>query len=648
MTIPETRKLFKGAFALLLAVLIGGFIWLAVEIRLNSEQLEKRFLHIIESTILRHAEILRKQLFPRTSLRKPLYRYLKQHPEIRKQCDEKLALLFDDNIRYVYLLRLDPEGKFRFLCDGSDEKSRFNRKFDPDDPEKWRRIYNDGKTALIDQSHYRGLWKSLLYPMRAPDTNRTEAMLVVDYSTEFLSSLRSVTAPVSRLLDTIFFIIVVLVLLVLFQLFQLFMVRRRSYRDPLTGIYNRSLIPWLRKTVVWKNYHLLMVDLDHFKLINDTYGHNVGDRVLIHTTRQIGLLLGKHDYFIRYGGEEFLILSHTQRSSDGLNLAQRIMKRLVEHPYRDPNYGEIDIRVSIGLYRNIPSDTPLETLLKRVDLALYKAKKSGRNRIIEFSQEALELPIVTGETPPDFIRIKSWIEGGGVRCHYQPIHDRRSGEIVKYETLVRLLDDSGRLREPREFLREIWRTNTYLRLTQQVLRNALETFRGKRIPFSVNLSLQDLWDEKVLGDLEELARTYPETIRYLQIEILEYDRFEDLETLRRSLQKIKALGVSIVLDDFGSGQTDILLLGQLPIDGFKIDRTIVAEAVRNDRIRELIHFLGLYARKIGITCTAEYVADESIYRMLKEMPVDYLQGFYLSFPEPAEELFPFNGSSEDP
>jgi diguanylate cyclase (GGDEF)-like protein len=236
-----------------------------------------------------------------------------------------------------------------------------------------------------------------------------------------------------------------------------------------------------------------MVDLDHFKLVNDTYGHSVGDRVLIHTTRQISQLLGKHDYFIRYGGEEFLIFSHADRSSDGLILAQRIMERLRNHPYTDPNYGEIDIQVSIGLYRDIPSDIPLETLLKRVDLALYKAKKSGRNRIIEFSHETLELPSAPQGTPPDFIRIKSWIEEGGVICHYQPIHDRQTGEIVKYETLVRLLDDGDQMREPREFLREIWRTNTYLRLTQQVLLNALKTFRGKRIPFSVNLSLQDLW-----------------------------------------------------------------------------------------------------------------------------------------------------------
>ena len=623
------QPLVRLTLYLVLILLISGIFWLAATVTHSAGRLEQTFIATIESTIYQRAERFAHQFLrdhPGTA--SELSARLLAQPEERRRCDEKLELMRDQYIRYVYLLWLDPQGRFRFLCDGSDDKGHTLQKFDPDRPKLWMEIYRRGEIRILDQSQYRGLWKSLLFPIR--DGNRTRAMLVVDYSTEFLTTLHRLISPVQNTLRTILYITIGLALLIFVQLLLLFLIRNKSIRDPLTGVHNRGALRHMRYSLPWKHYNLLMIDLDHFKHINDTYGHDVGDMALLHTVKILRKLLHRKDHLVRHGGEEFLIFQYCGKGVDhrrhGIDLAEAILRAFRETPMHHPAYGEIHLRVSIGLYASSSGNEEFDQVLKKTDLALYRAKSSGRDCYMEVSGEEKRSDTVK------FDNVKRYIEQNRIVCEYQPIFLRDGKTVVKYETLVRLRQDDGTLLYPNDFLNAIWQTNTYIRMTRQVLEKAIETFREHPIPFSVNFALQDLLDENIFALIREMASREPETISRMSIEVLEYHNFTNVERLSTVLHRFKDLGISIILDDFGAGHANFLILQHLPIDEFKIDRQLIVENLKNPKAKKLLIALTRYARETGMKTTAEFVADEQIFRALQEIPVDYLQGYYLGRP----------------
>ena len=624
------RPLLKLTLYLIFILLIAGLIWLASIISRSSSDLQYALISTIESMLVQRAEHFGDQFQRHYGKTDYLPYYFRTHPEARQICDEKLELMRDRDIRFVYLLWLDPQGKFRFLCDGSETKGRVMQKFDPDDPALWRRIYRSGIVTIIDQSQFHELWKSLLYPIRTE--NKTRAMLVIDYSTDFLENLRRLTAPIHQTLQTILYVTIGLVAFIILQLILLYLMRNKSVRDSLTGIYNRNILSQLRYTLPLHNYNLLMIDLDHFKRINDTYGHDVGDLALKHSVELLKSIMKPKDFLIRYGGEEFLLLAHCRgrRRDTGRKLAQKTLEIFRHTPLEHPTYGKIYLKASIGLFPCPPREMGFDTALKEADLALYRAKKGGRDCYVEVNDgEQRE----TGRGVLDFSQIKRLIEQDRILCTFQPIYDHAGKQVVKYETLVRLKADDGSLIYPKDFLHVIWHTNTYVRMTRLILEKTIATFREKEeVYFSVNLTLQDLLDEQIVSQIEELARENPETVSRMGIEILEYHHFENIERLRETLNWLKELGISIILDDFGSGHANFFILQYLPIDEFKIDRRLILEAMSNLKAKKLLVSLAGYARETGLKTTAEYIANEKIFTMIQSVPVDYLQGYYLGRP----------------
>lgn len=629
------QSLSKTTLYLFLLLLAGGFFWINSVIAESSRQISETFVKTVESLMTQQAENFAHQfrgLFPTSDTPAS---YLLQHPELQRLCNEKLELLRDKSIRYIYLLWEDPRGRFRFLCDGSDQKSRPLQKFDPDDAELWTRIYRSGQPKILDQSQFQGLWKSLLFPIRVD--GQTRAMLVIDYSTRFVGYVRQITEPVQKKLHLVLYLSGGLILLILLQLLLLLLVRNRSVRDPLTGIYNRGALRLLRRTLPLDQYNVLMIDLDHFKRINDTFGHDVGDLALRHAARLLSKTLGPRDHLIRYGGEEFIMLQHRKKPDPryGRQRAEEILERFRQTSLNHAHHPPIPLRCSIGLFNQTTGTLDFDTILKKVDQALYQAKKSGRNCWMEVPDKSL-----THEegSPVNFESVQRWIDEGHLFCEYQPIYDRSGRKIIKYETLVRLRDAEGRILYPNRFLSMVWHTNTYIRLTRQVLEQAVDAFRDRDLPFTVNLTLQDLLDGKILQILRELAINDPYTVARLGIEILEHHDFDNIPLLEQSLRELKELGISIILDDFGAGHTNLLLLQSLPLDEFKIDRKLVLDLKNNPRAGILIHALTHYARQTGIKVTAEYVCDAEIFQRLQSLEVDYYQGFHLGRPGPLPPL----------
>jgi diguanylate cyclase (GGDEF)-like protein len=626
----NSRPILKLITVAILFLLVAGLIWLSEIVETSSTQLEKALVSTFESILLQRAERFSLQFQDRYVSSDDSFPEIFRHNlEIRKTCDEKLELIYDKNIRFIYLLWMDSSGKFRFLCDGSESKGETMQKFDPDNLSLWQKIYREGTHTIIDQSQFRELWKSLLYPLR--DGNRTRAMLVIDYSVDFLHKLQRLISPIRSTLQTILIVIVLFAALIILQFLLIFLIRNRSIRDSLTGTYNRNFLPFLKYMAAMHRYHLLMIDLDYFKRINDTYGHDVGDMALRHCADLLQNITRPTDRLIRYGGEEFLLWSPSRKNDpkEGRNLAQKILETLRANPLKHPLYGEIRIMASIGLFAVPPKKLPFDVVLKKADLALYRAKKAGRNGFIEVASDR---PVLK-EVLPDFSDVKRWIEQEQVVCCYQPIFDRNGTTILKYETLVRLKDDQGRLIMPSRFLDTIWHTNTYIHLTRQVLSKAIQTFRERpKVHFTVNLTLQDLLDEQIVSFIRELAHKEQETVARMGIEILEYHYFENIERLREIITQFKELRISIILDDFGSGHANFFILQYLPIDEFKIDRKIILEALTGSKAKKLLITLAQYARDTGLKTTAEHIANKEIFDMIQTIPVDQLQGFYLGRP----------------
>ncbi|WP_458701296.1 EAL domain-containing protein [Sulfurospirillum sp. 1307] len=618
---------FKYIITIILIVSILVLIELNSAIKKAKYELKNSISYSIETNILQHAKSLNLQINKElTNSNTTLVNFLQKNPSKIDEYNKRLELIRSKDVPYVYILWFDGKNKFRFLCDGSQEKSNFFSKFDPGNLNLWKKIYKNKAFASIDQTKYEGLWKTFLYPIVFK--NNTEAILVVDYSVELPSHINKTIEPFEKMISAIYISVIILSITILIQFLYLFIVGKRNYIDPLTKIHNRRYLEVLSKKIKLTNYNIAMIDLDHFKKINDTYGHQVGDDSLVYAVSIIKKHIGKKDILIRYGGEEFVLFVHVSNSI--FKITEDIRKHLSTNPLQNSLYGSIYIKTSIGIVTKNRLKINMEHALKNADIALYEAKKSGRNCIVE----AKESNINNNSSEYNFLEIKNLIDENKVECYFQPLYHNNTNKIAKYEILVRLRDKDGKLIMPASFLPIIWKTNVYNKMTKQVIEKGINILREKEENFSINLSLQDILDEKILSIIKEIAVKEPDSIKKMGIEILEYDRFENINRLKNIINQLKDLGISIILDDFGSGHANFSILERLDIDELKIDGMIVENINKNKKSFSLLKSLSVFAKQNNIKITAEYVSSKDIYDTIRKMDFDYLQGFYLGKPGP--------------
>ena len=621
---------FRIAISSIFIFIIGALIWLIFSVNDTSKKLNLSIERQTRELILQQAnEFIKILIFHIKDSDQELPLLLRKDSNLEQILNENLEVMRNSNIPYVYLLFLDKNGKFRYLADGSKEKSDFYQKFDPDDLIRWQKIYKGDKVTLLDQSYYHGLWKSMLIPIK--QKRKSIAMLVIDYSVTLPHSVNAILAPLKNFLMLIFAAIVLLVLFVTFELLQIYLIKKKSYKDSLTKTYNRGFYNTISKKLSLERYHILMIDLDYFKKINDLYGHLIGDMALKHTTQIIKKILHKKDYLIRFGGEEFVVLLDTKvRKTTSVKIAEKIRKTLEKTLLKTEEFGDINICASIGLNQEPHKDKSFQSAIKNADIALYEAKKSGRNCVktvndIEKIQTNIKLY--------DFAYIKTLIENESLCCHYQPIFSNKNHSIVKYEVLVRLKDEKGKLIMPDAFLPLIWKTNVYQNLTRQIIKESVKTFKSRKEHFTINLGLQDILNEEIIKTIQDIAYEEPETVKRMGIEILEYDRFEDADRLGAILKQLQNLGIAIILDDFGSGHSNFAIVEKLNFDEIKIDGSIVEHININKKTKALIELLADFATKSNMKTTAEYVSSKEIFDTISKIGIDNLQGFYLGKPK---------------
>jgi len=297
--------------------------------------------------------------------------------------EDALSLLVTERIKYVYILYKDGD-VYRFYADGSrEDRAMPGEIFEPMRKNIFDEAYETWNDRYILQEKLKEVGITYLHPIRLPDNKK--ALLVVDFSLIAIRELRDV---VEILKNGILAILTVYFLLFLFGIIQTFRtsrLKRKAYTDELTGIYSRNYLEGLKDFVDYRLYDISMVDIDHFKRINDTYGHDVGDIILKEVARVLRESIRAHeDIPIRYGGEEFLIMFRKGRNYNKittLNISKRILENIRNRRIKAEG-NEISITVSIGLNNDTDKASTLDDAIKHADMALYRAKQEGRNRIV--------------------------------------------------------------------------------------------------------------------------------------------------------------------------------------------------------------------------------------------------------------------------
>lgn len=616
------------SFSLLFIIII--LVWLISTVGTITDDLKYSIEEHEEQSMQQHASNFIKRLESKVKHnKKELHILLEENPSLQKICNNNLEIMRSKAIPYTYILWLDNDGKFRYLCDGSVEKSHFYQKFDPGDFERWKSIYKVGVVNVLDQSRYKGLWKSMLIPI--VQDKKSIALLVIDYSTSFPGKIKQMVSPLQTFLIVILITIIVLIILIAIEMFLIYITKKKSYKDTLTGVYNRNFLIDISSKLLLEKYHILMIDLDYFKQINDLYGHLAGDEALKHVVSIIEKIIKKEDYLIRFGGEEFIVLLHVYKNRrDSFDIAENIRLAIEKSPLKTDEFGDISIKTSIGVNSKTNEEKEFQSAIKNADIALYDAKKSGRNCVKKVTSFDETSKVAKNYT---FSYIKTLIDKEAVSCRFQPIVSNTTGDIVKYEVLVRLKDENGKLIMPNDFLSIIWKTNIYHKLTKQIIEQSVEIFKNRTEHFSINLGLQDILNEDILLIIEEIANKESQTVKRMGIEILEYDRFEDIDRLGKIIERLKKFGISTILDDFGSGHANFSIVEQLDFDEIKIDGSIVEHVNTNKKSKALLETLASFAIKSNIKTTVEHVSSKEIFDSISKIPFDQLQGFFLGKPQ---------------
>lgn len=414
--------------------------------------------------------------------------------------------------------------------------------------------------------------------------------------------------------------------------------------DALTGLINRSefesrLRQLVDRTLNSDRTHALMyLDLDQFKLINDSCGHSVGDEVLKQVGRLLGDCIGKDDILARLGGDEFGIVLTSRTIDEAQRIAEMICLRMEDFRFVDKER-RYRIGASIGLVAIDARSGTIEALMQAADLSCYAAKDAGRNRVHVWS-DADELVQTRQGEMQWASRIERALDEGRFVLHAQRIYPLAAGESgLRAEVLLRMRAADGSLVMPGAFLPAAERYHLASRIDAWVLKAVIAALRTSDhlagiASISVNLSGQSVGDRTFHGQaINLLMEAGPTLCRLLCLEITETAAVTNLTDARDFIRRAKELGVSVALDDFGAGASSFGYLKRLPVDVIKIDGQFIQNLGTEPLDEAAVRCFIDVAQVMGVQTVAEFVDDDRVAAMVRQMGVDFAQGFHLHKPE---------------
>ncbi|MFN8159187.1 MAG: EAL domain-containing protein [Candidatus Nanopelagicales bacterium] len=418
---------------------------------------------------------------------------------------------------------------------------------------------------------------------------------------------------------------------------------RLALLDPLTGLPNRRLLSErLELAAAEAQLHgthvgLLLLDVDRFKEINDSLGHDRGDQLLVQVAERLSAITRETDTVARLGGDEFAILLKTVRSvEDATAFAGRVLGVFAE-PY-DIDGLVLHVETSLGLALLPDHADDVQTLMKRADVAMYVAKAGRRGMSVYEADGDANSParlILLGDLR------RALDDRDQLSVHYQPKLDLRTGEIVGLEALLRWKHPVRGNVPPGEFVPLAEQTGLVHLLTRRVLEMVLDQIRawrvdGWEIQVAVNLSAMNLAEPDLDKHIAALLEEYGVPARLLEFEITESAIVADPERASATLSRIAAMGSTIALDDFGIGNTSISQLRDLPIDTLKIDRSFILDMSNGNEV--LVKVVTELAHEFEMVAVAEGVEEHDVAERLRALGCDLAQGYLYARPVPADEL----------
>ncbi|MBX4970424.1 putative bifunctional diguanylate cyclase/phosphodiesterase [Rhizobium binae] len=413
-------------------------------------------------------------------------------------------------------------------------------------------------------------------------------------------------------------------------------IEHNSLHDPLTALANRRKLDMALENLTRdgrrqrQKFSILHIDLDRFKDINDTLGHAAGDAMLVHASKVLARNVRGSDLVARIGGDEFVILACDVGDKEMAELATRIVEEM-RQPIDFQGFScRCGVSIGIALANGIHVDA--RKVLINADIALYRAKSTGRNRF-EFFNHDLQAEIINTKRTAD--EILTGIDNGEFTAWYQPQFSARTMELTGVEALVRWKHPSKGWLTPDKFLRIADEINVVQTLDRLVLETALRdkmrwTALGIAVPkVSVNVSARRLHDGSLLESLADL-HIRPGELSFELVESIFLDESEDV--VSQNLERIKALGIDIEIDDFGTGHTSIVSLLKLKPKRLKIDRQLVRPIIGASQERALVSSIIDIARSLGVETVAEGVETAAHAALLRDLDCDILQGYAFSRP----------------
>jgi diguanylate cyclase (GGDEF)-like protein len=423
--------------------------------------------------------------------------------------------------------------------------------------------------------------------------------------------------------------------------------RRQAFHDALTGLPNRALfLDRLQHALARADGHdrsiaILFLDLDNFKVVNDSLGHETGDRLLVQIAERLRSCLRTEDTAARFGGDEFTVLvEETGDEHDAIQIAKRLSDTL-----RAPvllGGHEVYPSFSIGIATSAPDQDSADGLLRKADLAMYRAKTNGKGRYVVFDQSMNDAAVERLGLEADLRRA---IERGELRLAYQPIVNLEDGRVCEVEALIRWQHPRRGLVSPAHFIPLAEETGLIVAVGQWVLEQACfqavawhEAHPEAAPRLSVNLSAKQFQHPRLVEEIARSVRTSGLDPRMLTLEITESAIMADTDGAAETLVRLKDLGIQLAIDDFGTGYSSLSYLKRFRVDTLKIDRSFVDHLGDDPHDTAIVRGVIALAKSLNLAVTAEGIETAEQLDELTALGCDKGQGYYFARPLSPESL----------
>jgi len=419
-----------------------------------------------------------------------------------------------------------------------------------------------------------------------------------------------------------------------------------AVHDPLTGLHNRRQFNDILHYEIGRSerhkreFSVLMLDLDDFKDINDSYGHPTGDTALCAIANVLLEHTRNGDLCARIGGDEFAIIL-TETGPEGARIvAENVGRALREMAITSAQDNRFHLTVSIGVSSYPADGQNIDALLEGVDAAMYKAKDMGKDSVCAF--DVTETRVSIRETRENVENLREALKEGRIIPYYQSIVNCQTGELYAFETLARLKSPTGETTSAAMFIETIDKYGLARELDIAMINNSFAAKRAcmdanrpeANAKVFINLSVQEIQGRGILGYAEELCQTLQLPPESIVFELLEREAIGDMTNMRRFLTNLRRKGFAFALDDFGTGYNSFHYLRELRFDYVKIDGAFVRNILTSKVDYALVRNLSKLCQDIDILTVAEFVENQEIWEALKDMGINYAQGYHISMPLP--------------